>query len=131
MLMITTPIKILYVEDEYLARQSVSDILKSNYGNECVYTASDGSEAISIFNDVSPDILITDIKMSPMDGIELVELIRMKNKSIPIIVVSAYEKNTYKMDHMKVCEYLIKPVTKFTLLYTIETCLNGKKSDEK
>ena len=118
-------VKILYVEDDFFMQKSMHDILKAKYGVNNVFTASDGSEALKVYNDISPDIVITDIKMAPKDGIFLIESIRETNKKVPIIVMSAYERESYKLDTIEICEYLVKPVPRFTLLYTIEHCLYG------
>jgi len=86
--------KILIVEDE--------KNLRSLYENEFteegykVFLAADGNEALEIFNREIPDLIIMDIRMQQMDGIEVMKNILEKNKNVPIIINSAY--SSY-MDH--------------------------------
>lgn len=117
-------IKILYVEDEFIIRRNISEILENKYGKSNVISAENGIEALELFKNNKFDILITDIKMSPMNGVELITNVRNLNSEIPIIVVSAYEKMSIKLDISLISEYLVKPISKFTLLYTIEQSLN-------
>jgi YesN/AraC family two-component response regulator len=120
-------VKILYVEDDFAIQKSIYDVLSAKYGVDNVFTASNGEEAFELYKNESPDIVVTDIKMPKIDGIQLIELIRNKDRNIPIIIVSAYERDVFDLEGKPVCQYLVKPVQKFTLLYAIETCLYGKQ----
>ena len=81
-------IKILYVEDEYITREEVKNILKTKYKN--VLDAQDGEIGYSLFESETPDLIITDLRMPNCDGIEMVRKIRETNTTIPIIVASAF-----------------------------------------
>lgn len=117
---------ILYVEDEFITRLEVQGILESRY--EKVYVAKNGIVGLELFKSVCPDIIITDIKMPEMDGIKMVINIRKVNKNIPIIVASAFEKEFFKFEELKISDYIIKPITRFTLINKIEKHIkNGKK----
>lgn len=111
-------IKILYVEDEFITREEVKNILKTKYKN--VLVANDGEMGYAVFEKENPDLIITDLKMPDCDGIEMVRKIREKNSKIPIIVASAFEKEFFKFDDLDIQDYIIKPITKFRLLITIE-----------
>lgn len=111
-------IKILYVEDEFITREEVKNILKTKYKN--VLVANDGEMGYAVFEKENPDLIITDLKMPDCDGIEMVRKIREKNSRIPIIVASAFEKEFFKFDDLDIQDYIIKPITKFRLLITIE-----------
>jgi signal transduction histidine kinase len=101
---------LLYAEDEPIVRQTFSDILSGKVKE--LYVASDGAEALELYNKHSPDILITDIKMPRMDGIELVKEIRNQNKEIPIIITSAHSETEFFLDliDLGVDQYIIKPI---------------------
>lgn len=116
-------IKILYVEDEYITRQEVKLILNSKYKN--VFTAKNGEEGYELYQSENPDLIITDIKMPIGDGIEMVANIRKENKKVPIIVASAFEKEFFKFDDLSIQDYIIKPITKFSLLIIIEDVMSA------
>lgn len=119
-------VKILYVEDEFITREEVRLILKSKY--KYVFVAKDGNEGYDIFESIHPDLIITDIKMPEMDGIEMVKKIRTKNATIPIIVASAFEKEFFKFDDLNIRNYIIKPITKFDLLIMIEDAISNHEN---
>jgi YesN/AraC family two-component response regulator len=121
-------IKILYVEDEYITRQEVRNILKTKYKN--VLVAKNGAVGFALFEKENPDLIITDLKMPECDGIEMVRKIRAKDSKIPIIVASAFEKEFFKFDDLNIQDYIIKPITKFCLLITIEDVMSNYEGPE-
>jgi len=80
-------IKILYAEDEKEARDELVDVLKRRAGK--VYVADNGKKAWSMFEDYDPDIVITDIYMPEMNGLELLRKIKESGKSPAVVVISA------------------------------------------
>jgi DNA-binding response OmpR family regulator len=115
---------ILYAEDEIEVRKSYIPILK-NYFNK-VYEANDGEEAYHLYKKNNPDILIIDINMPILNGLELAEKIRKKDRNIIIIVLSALgDQNTL----LKACEvyllkYLLKPVKTIQLKNVLEYAID-------
>lgn len=77
-------ITVLYVEDEDMMRDAVVMLLKRRFKQ--VLVATNGLEAISIYKDANPDVVITDLQMPVMDGMELAREIRALG-STPIVVV--------------------------------------------
>jgi DNA-binding response OmpR family regulator len=88
--------KILIVEDEKNLR-SLYEIEFTEEGYN-VFLASNGKEALEIFDKEEPDLIIMDIKMPNIDGIEVMKKMLAKNKDIPIIINSAY--SSYMDDFM-------------------------------
>jgi DNA-binding response OmpR family regulator len=80
---------ILVVEDNPDAREMVSLVLTS--AGFVVRTAEDGQEALDVVQDWQPDLIITDIQMPKVDGIEMIKRMRkrFKSKAVPIVVMSA------------------------------------------
>ena len=118
--------KILYVEDEFITRDSMSEILKERFQENCVFTASNGMEGFDMFVQESPDLVITDMKMEQMNGDEMIDKIREINKNVPIMIISAYDSYLYtSIEHQNIADYIVKPVGKFNLLYKIENILYG------
>jgi YesN/AraC family two-component response regulator len=103
-------LKILYAEDEEDIRTLLARVLKK-LAKE-VIVAQNGLEALSMYEEHSPDIIITDINMPKMSGFEMAEKVRENNKLIPIIAVTAHNDTEYFMDAIKlgVTSFLVKPV---------------------
>lgn len=81
-------VKILVVDDEEVAAQSLSEFLEDM--GHLVYTAFNGQEAINIFDSDPADMVITDIRMPVMNGIELIRQLRERNVEIPIIAMTGH-----------------------------------------
>lgn len=104
------PKKILIVDDSQHTRELLKDILgKHNY--DIVGEASSGPEAIKLFGSLSPDIVMLDIIMPQLGGIETLRMLRSLNKDVKIIMVSALDS----LDRVKEClraganHYILKP----------------------
>ena len=103
-------LKILYVEDNEEARESTLGLLDNIFGS--ITTAVNGEDGLDKFNKDNFDLILTDINMPKMNGIEMTTKIRDTNKDIPILVLSAYNESGYFMETIKqgVEGYLLKPV---------------------
>lgn len=109
-------LKVLYVEDDELILEVVARSLKRKI--EEVYTGKNGVEGFELTSKIFPDIIITDIEMPQMNGIEMIQEIRKKfNGRCPIIVVTAYEDEAHKTELADA--YLYKPVDKNKLFETM------------
>lgn len=116
-------VKLFLVEDEIVMRDGIKKHIDwDKEGIEFVGEASDGELAYPMILDLKPDILITDIKMPFMDGLELSELVKKELPNINIIILSGYDEFTYaqKAVSLGVTEYLLKPITPSKLLESIK-----------
>lgn len=116
-------VKLFLVEDEIVMRDGIKKHIEwDKEGIDFVGEASDGELAYPMILDLKPDILITDIKMPFMDGLELSELVKKELPNINIIILSGYDEFTYaqKAVSLGVTEYLLKPITPSKLLETIK-----------
>lgn len=106
---------ILFVEDEELIRKNYVSYLKRYY--QTVYEASDGEEAYEIYKIKKPDILIVDINLPKMSGLELLSKIRESDFNTKAIVLTAHSDMNYllKAAELKLTKYLIKPVDRTQL----------------
>lgn len=84
---------ILIVEDDKLARIQMAKLLRQMFQGIEVSEASDGKEALEILNDKSFGLIITDINMSPVGGIELIKNVRKNDAKISIFALSADRDN--------------------------------------
>ena len=103
-------IKILYVEDEPITRNQVCKLLKDKV--EKVIEAKNGKEGIEKFIKYKPDIVITDLIMPYMDGIEMVKELRGNGFNCPIIMISSLSDadTVLKAVDLKIEKYMIKPI---------------------
>ncbi|PPB73203.1 response regulator transcription factor [Campylobacter hyointestinalis] len=117
-------LKVLYAEDEEGIRKNIADSLR--YYVKEVFETSNGDEAYRIYQDKAPDIILSDIHMPILNGIELVKKIREQDRKTPIIMITAHIDKKYLMDavelHME--KYLVKPIDLDILLQTLEKCVS-------
>jgi two-component system, response regulator YesN len=108
------PYKAFFVEDEIVTREGIRDNVdwKGN-GFEFVGEAPDGEMALPLLQTSRPDLLITDIKMPFMDGLELCRIVRERMPWIKVVILSGHDEFEYaqKAINLGVTEYLLKPVT--------------------
>lgn len=102
--------KILYVEDDAQTQKAMGEILTTLF--EHVYIASDGEEGLKLFQEQQFDLIISDINMPKMNGIEMVAAIRSVNSEIPIMIISAYNDKEYLLDSifLGIDRYVVKPL---------------------
>ena len=110
---------ILVVDDEHLQRGILKTILDSE-GYE-TYTAASGKEALAIARKIHPEIVLTDLKMEGMDGIELLEAIPKEPFEPSIIIITAHGTISSAVEAVRkgAFDYLTKPIDKDTLLLII------------
>lgn len=101
---------ILYVEDDETVANVMSHILHLFCAK--FYRASNGQEGLELYHQHKPDIIITDISMPIMDGIEMIRTIRQSNKHIPIMINSAFSDQHYLLEsiYLGVDRYTVKPI---------------------
>jgi len=106
---------ILYVEDDDFIREEAVEYLSLIYNN--VLEASNGQEALDIYAHSKPDIIITDIEMPIINGLQMVKAIRRKDKKTPIIVLTAFMNPEYLLEaiELRLIKYIIKPMTNHKL----------------
>jgi two-component response regulator len=116
-------VKVFLVEDEKFVREGIKNEIDWNlYGFDFVGEAADGELALPLIEMSKPDILITDIKMPFMDGLELGRIVKERYPETIIIFLSGYDDFDYaqKAIHIGASEYLLKPVSKEKLLSVLK-----------
>jgi two-component system, NtrC family, sensor kinase len=118
-------ISVLFVEDDDLLRAIYERILDKLVDR--LYIASNGKEGIEAYHTHHPDMVITDIMMPVMDGLEMVEQIRKINREVRLVILSAYGEAEYFMDAIKigVNSFLLKPVETKKLISLVQDLANG------
>jgi len=117
---------ILVADDD----ENIRLLLETELGLEGynVILASTGLEALKKIKDETPDLLILDIKMPDMHGLEVLEALRKENRKLPVIICSGYEKmrDDYMIWASRVAGYLTKPIDLNKLGAIIEKSLGDK-----
>ena len=86
-----TIIRVLVVDDHPPMRIGLVALIKSQPGMDVIAEASDGEEAIEVYDDVLPDIVLMDLRMPGMGGVEAILAIRKKHPDARVIVLSTYD----------------------------------------
>ena len=103
--------KILIVDDEMFSRTAIEDILRAEWSGIEVFSARGASEALGILEREEIDLLMTDIKMRGMNGLELLAEVRRRGLSMEVIILSSYNEFDLVRQAMKLgtFDYLFKP----------------------
>lgn len=116
-------VKVFLVEDEFIVREGIKNNIDwSKFGYEFCGEASDGELAFPMIQKLKPDIVITDIRMPFMDGLELSKLIKKELPETEIIILSGHEEFEYAKEAIRigVAEYLLKPINGDDLLKQVD-----------
>ncbi|AIF45587.1 response regulator [Virgibacillus sp. SK37] len=130
-------LKVLLVDDEILTVRMLQSLIDwRQYNLELAGVAQDGVEAYEAFEKYNPHIVITDINMPNMNGIEFVKKAKRRNKHTEFILVSAYGDFSYVQEAMKegCSDYILKPVDEQELnkaLATVIEKINGEKEQKR
>ncbi|WP_321008632.1 response regulator, partial [Hungatella effluvii] len=94
--------RIVVVEDEIRIREGISRLLKKlNEEYEIVGAAENGQEGLALIRELKPDVVITDIRMPVMDGLEMLDRLYQENAGTKAIVLSAYSEFEYARKAMQ------------------------------
>ena len=111
-------IKVFLVEDEFVVREGIKkNVDWAGHGYEFCGDASDGEMAFPMIKKVMPDIVITDIKMPFMDGIELSRLLKKELPSIEIIILSGYEEKLHLVERFLKTKEDVKRIRELSVGY--------------
>ena len=111
---------LLYVEDDHDLREQFVRVLRPKFKQ--VYEAVDGLQALEKYEQYKPNMIVVDINMPKMNGLEVIENIRKHDKDTPIVILSAYSDQDKLLRAMTLglSKYLIKPVPHKELLSLLE-----------
>lgn len=103
-------LRVLYIEDDIMARDEIAFFLEGMISE--LYLGSDGKEGLELYHTHAPDLIITDIQMPRMNGIDMIKIIRQNDRTTPIIITSAYNETSYLLNaiNIGVDRYILKPI---------------------
>ncbi|MFV5685483.1 response regulator [Flavobacterium sp. GB2R13] len=122
-------IRVVLADDHVFVRDGIKSLLENEVNIEVVGEATDGLEALKIIETVKPDLLILDIRMPNLTGIEVVEKLRSQNNMVKIVMLSMHESEEYVLKSIKAGAdgYLLKGSSKEEFLKAVHTIANGGK----
>lgn len=109
-------VTLLYVEDEPAIREQMHMVFENRFKQ--VWMAANGQEGLDRFLEVSPDLVVTDIQMPVMNGLEMIEKIRAADEHVPIAIVTAFSdlENLARAIELSVDGFVKKPTRRAELL---------------
>lgn len=125
-------VKVFLVEDEIVIRENICQMVPwAEYGFELCGEAGDGEMALPLILKEKPDVLITDIRMPFMDGLELSQIVRKELPDTKIVLVSGYDDFNYAKTAITIGveEYLLKPVSRQDFVGVLEK-IRGRYEEE-
>lgn len=119
--------KLLVADDEKWVRRGLKtsiDWPKFNIGE--ILEARDGEEALEIVKKSMPEIIITDIKMPYLDGLQFIQEVRKLDENIKVIIISGYGEFDYARQAIKLgaVDYILKPIEENTIIQIVTKCIN-------
>jgi two-component system nitrate/nitrite response regulator NarL len=123
------PIRVVLADDHVFVRDGIKSLLENETNIAVVGEGTDGLEALTVVETEKPDLLIVDIRMPNLTGIEVVEKLRSLNNPIKIIMLSMHESEEYVLKSIKAGAdgYLLKGSSKEEFLKALHTVANGGK----
>ena len=116
----------IIADDEINILEGISKVVAhSNLGIEIVGTAQDGQKTLELFEKHLPDLIIIDINMPKLSGLECIEQIKKLNKDVIIIIISSYDSFHFAQQaiSLKVNSYILKPINEENLIREIKRTL--------
>ncbi len=110
---VTTTVSTLIVDDERLAREELSYLLKDFADVEVLDSASNGVEAVRLIEQLEPDLVFLDVQMPGLDGLAVIGQLREKGALLPhFVLTTAFDNYAVKAFQLQALDYLLKPVEK-------------------
>lgn len=123
---------ILAVDDTVIVLYRISEALRDEYE---IITVNSGTRALKYLKEEKPDLILLDIQMATMDGIETLHQIRMMpdRKDIPVIMLTGVENKATVLESAKlgICDYMLKPFSSEELIRRIERVFEQEKKKQK
>jgi two-component system, NarL family, nitrate/nitrite response regulator NarL len=122
-------IRVVLADDHVFVRDGIKSLLENESNIVVVGEATDGQEALEVVEKLQPDLLIVDIRMPHLTGIEVVEKLRSQNNPVKIVMLSMHESEEYVLKSIQAGAdgYLLKGSSKDEFLKALHTVAAGGK----
>ena len=124
-------ISVLFVENDKDVRESIANNFTSYFKK--IYLIDDGGKALELFYEHHPDIIVTDIEIAGINGVELINSIREYDNDVPIIVMTECLNREVLLElvSLHLFEYIVKPVTDDKLIEVLSKCVENHPNFSK
>jgi two-component system, NarL family, response regulator LiaR len=121
-------IKLLICDDQYVVREGLKAILSTDASLQVVGTATDGAEALDLIPKLKPDLVLMDLKMPLMNGVQATRHIHQQYPDIKILVLTTYDADEWIFDAIRsgAAGYLLKDTQREGLITAIKDAVAGK-----
>ncbi|GAF63151.1 putative response regulator [Bacillus sp. TS-2] len=119
--------KILLVEDQMLVRQGLKMMIEYTEENVIVAEAENGKEALLLYESHHVDLVVMDIRMPEMDGLEATRRLKKLDPNVKILILTTFADDEYALEALKLgaVGYLLKDADRYRLLYSIKKAIEG------
>ena len=120
-------IRVLIVDDHPVAREGFRTILSTDQNIEVVGEASDGLEAVAMVAEKEPDVVLMDLRMPNLDGLEATRRIKAEHPNTAVVVLTIYDNDDYVVEAVRAgaSGYLLKDASGALLIHTIQAVNSG------
>ncbi|MDY8025504.1 response regulator transcription factor [Paenibacillus polymyxa] len=120
--------KILIVDDHWVVREGLKLVLETNDSYEVVGEAEEGATAIALIEELQPDVILMDLYMPQMSGLETMKALKEKQNETPVIILTTYNEDDLMIQGLSLGAkgYLLKDTSRENLFRTIESALRGE-----
>jgi len=125
-----TPIRVAVVDDHLVVREGLRMMLEvAGKGSfALVGDAADGAAALRLVEETQPDVVLMDLRMPGMDGLEAIEQMRTRWPHIAVVILTTYNEDDLMLRGLRAgaCGYLLKDTTRETMFHAIRTAARGE-----
>lgn len=120
--------KIFLVDDHFVVREGLKLIFETEEEYEVIGEAQDGKEALEKLEQLLPDVILMDLSMPKMSGIDVIKVLKERGSSIPVIILTTFNDDSLIKKGMSLGArgYLLKDCTRNELIRTVEAVMRGE-----
>ncbi|GHO64072.1 DNA-binding response regulator [Ktedonobacter sp. SOSP1-52] len=121
-------IRVIIADDHLIVREGLRFILETDPEIELVGDASDGTAAVRLAGEIQPDVILMDLRMPGLDGLQAIEQIHAHWPQIALVILTTYHEDSLMLRGLQAgaCGYLLKDISREMLLDAIRTAARGE-----
>ena len=121
-------VNILIVDDHFIVREGIRLILETEETYFVIGEAENGQQALSLLETITPDLILLDLNMPILDGLNFLKKLKVTGSTIPVIILTTYNENHLLLEAIELgaTSYLLKDTGREKLFSTIDAALRGE-----